>query len=348
MFNNLSEYTFKNPEIFFFFILIGIHLIWYLFFRKNINSTIEFSNISFFSNKKSWKERLINFPYILNLIAISLIIISLARPQIPVPWEEKNKTEGIDIIIAMDISGSMLAKDLQPDRLNASKDIAIEFIKKRGNDRIGLVIFSGESFIQCAVTADHNMLINSFENIKWGMIDDGTAIGDGLGTSINHLKHSEAKSKIVILLTDGENTSGKISPITAAKIAALDSIPISDILKMPGKIKVYTIGVGTKGMAQSPVAMDYNGNFIYDYVEVMIDEETLKEIAKITGGQYFRATDNESLSGIYDKINELETTKLPTIIHNDYQEKFYVFSISSLVILLLSFLLQFTYFRTIN
>ena len=225
-----------------------------------------------------------------------------AWPQTKNSWEEV-KTKGIDIIIAMDVSGSMLAQDLKPDRLDASKEIAIDFIKGRKNDRIGLIVFSGQSFTQCPLTTDHSSVINLFDGIKYGMVDDGTAIGDGLGNAINRLKHSDARSKIVILLTDGENTSGKIAPMTAAQIAASDSI----------KIKLYTIGVGTKGMAKSPIAIDFNGKFIYDWVEVKIDEETLKNIAKKTGGRYFRATDNKCLKEIYKEIDKLETTEIETI-----------------------------------
>ncbi len=215
----------------------------------------------------------------------------------------KQEIKGIDIIIAMDISGSMLSQDLEPNRLYASKKIVIDFIKQRKNDRIGLVLFSGKSFTQCPLTTDYNHLINRFNDIKYGMIDDGrTAIGDGLGTALNRLKGSKTKSKIVILLTDGENTAGKISPLTAADIAEKSGV------------RVYTIGIGTKGMAKTPVGMDLTGRFVYDYVEVKIDEQTLTEIANKTGGKYFRAKDNESLEGIYNTIDEIETSKYYTTI----------------------------------
>ncbi len=335
--NLLNNISFQNPELFFLLLIPIAHLIWFFFFNKNINSVISFSNTSLLSSQKNIKERLINLPYILQILSICFIIISLARPQTTNSWEE-NKTEGIDIIIALDISGSMLAKDLSPNRLEASKEIAIDFIKQRKNDRIGLVVFSGESFTQCPLTSDHNSLINLFHNIEYGMVEGGTAIGDGLGNSINRLMDSETKSKIVILLTDGENTKGKISPLTAAEIAASDSVGI----------KVYTIGVGTKGMAKSPVAIDFNGKFIYDFVEVKIDEESLTEIANKTGGQYFRATDNESLKGIYDKIDQLETSELESIKFNTQNEEFYLFSCIALALFLLSFLLQISYFRKIS
>ena len=335
--NLLNNISFNNPELFFLLILPLVHALWHFFSKNNTENVLSFSNTNFFRSEKSIKERLIYLPYLLQILSICLIIVSLARPQTTSSWEE-SKTEGIDIIIAMDISGSMLAQDLKPNRLDASKKIAIDFISKRQNDRIGLVIFSGESFTQCPLTTDYNTLINLFNDIKYGMVDDGTAIGDGLGNSINRLMDSEVKSKIVILLTDGENTKGKISPLTAADIAASDSI----------NIKVYTIGVGTKGMAKSPVAIDFNGRFIYDYVEVKIDEKTLTEIANKTGGEYFRATNNKSLEGIYNTIDELETSEIESIKFNTKTEKFYLFSLIALGLFLLSFILKITYFRGIN
>ena len=335
--NLLNNISFQNTELFFLLLFPIAHLIWFFFVNKNTNRVFSFSNTSFISTKKNLKEKLVNLPYILQLLCICFIIISLARPQTTNSWEE-SKTKGIDIILALDISGSMLAKDLKPNRLEASKEIAIDFIKQRKNDRIGLVIFSGESFTQCPLTLDHNSLINLFQDIEYGMVEDGTAIGDGLGNSINRLIDSETKSKIIILLTDGENTKGKISPLTAAEIAASDSVGI----------KVYTIGVGTKGMAKSPVAIDFNGNFIYDFVEVKIDEQSLTEIAKKTGGQYFRATDNISLKEIYNTINKLETSELESIKFNTKNEEFYLFSWIALALFLLSFFLQISFFRKIS
>ena len=333
----INDITFYNPEYLWFLILPISHVLWKTLLKREEHSSIKHSNVSLFSSKKHIKMHLSFLPYLLKIISLIFIVISVARPQTTNSWEE-SKTEGIDIIIAMDISGSMLAQDLKPNRLESSKEIAIDFIKQRINDRIGLVVFSGESFTQCPLTTDHNSLINLFNDIEYGMIEDGTAIGDGLGNSINRLIDSESESKIVILLTDGENTKGKISPFDAAKIAASDSV----------NIKVYTIGVGTKGMAKSPVALDYNGNFVYDYVEVKIDEKTLTEIANKTGGMYFRATDNKSLKGIYEKINELETTKIESVKFNTKNEEFYIFTLVSLFAYLLSFLLKKTYFRSIN
>jgi len=336
--NLLNNITFNNPELFLLLILPLVHALWHFFSQKNTKNVLSFSNITLFSSKKIIKERLRHLPYLLQILSICLIITSLARPQTTNSWEEI-KTEGIDIIIAMDISTSMLAQDLKPHRLDASKKIAIDFIKQRKDDRIGLVIFSGRSFTQCPLTTDKTSVVNLFNDIKYGMIDDGrTAIGDGLGTALNRLKGSKTKSKIVILLTDGENTTGKISPLTAADIAASDSM----------NVKVYTIGVGTKGMARSPVAIDFNGNFVYDYVEVKIDEQTLTEIANKTGGRYFRATNNESLKGIYNTIDELETSEIESIKFNTQTEEFYLFSLIALGIFLISFILKITYFRGIN
>ena len=362
----LNKYTcynpnmlFDKPNMFFLFILIGIHLIWYFLFRKNIDTTINFSNLSLLSSKKSWKEKLINLPYILRIIAISLIILSLSQPyineEIPVQenkeeLEEKNNEQDtidvIDIVIAMDISGSMLATDIKPNRLTSSKKIGIDFIKKRKNDRIGLVVFSGESFTQCPLTTDHNTLINLFNDIEYGMVNDGTAIGDGLGNSINRLIDSDAKSKIIILLTDGENTSGKISPLTAADIAASDSI----------NIKVYTICFGQKSGEIWAKGKHFNGEKLSGYITSFFDESTLKQIAFITGGEYFRATDTESLKEIYQKINDLETTKVPDKeIEEEIQEKkykkiwkFYKCTQIALILLIISFLLKISYFRKIN
>jgi len=368
----LNKYTcynenmlFDEKNMFFLFIPIGIHVFWYFIFRKNTDTTINFSNLSLLSSKKSWKEKLINLPYILNILAISLIILSLSQPyineEIPleVKEEEKNNEQDtidvIDIVIAMDISGSMLAKDLKPDRLNASKEIAIDFIKKRKNDRIGLVVFAGEAFTQCPVTTNHESLINLFNQIKFGMIDDGTAIGDAIGTSINRLTDTIIKNRIIILITDGENTSGNISPSFAADIAKNKAI------------KIYTIGVGTKGMAKMPrLGMnkdnkiihqrDRFGDKMYDRVKVNIDSLTLKEISRKTGGEYYRATDNKSLKEIYQKINNLEATKIPDkeekekIQEREYKKiwQFYKCAQLAIILLILSFLLNISYFRKIN
>tara|TARA_B100000902_G_scaffold399893_2_gene473407 strand:- start:1456 stop:2472 length:1017 start_codon:yes stop_codon:yes gene_type:complete len=337
--NLFPEITFKDPEYFWMLMIPLFHLLWKTLIKKNEESTMLYSVESFFPNSKNIKIKTRNLPYLMLILSSFLIIISLARPQKISEWQEE-KTQGIDIIIALDISASMLAKDLKPNRLEASKDIAIEFIKKRKNDRIGLVVFSGKSFTQCPLTTDYNSLINLFNDVKFGIIDDGrTAIGDGLGNSINRLIESDSKSKVIILLTDGENTAGKITPETASEIASSDSI----------NIKIYSIGIGTKGMAKTPVAYDEDRNrYIYDYAEVRIDEETLTNISNKTGGKYFRATDNKSLQEIYAKIDELETSEIETYKYQLSQEKFTIPSIIALVLIFISFLLQKTIYRKIH
>jgi Ca-activated chloride channel family protein len=238
--------------------------------------------------------------------------------------------EGIDIIISMDASGSMLAKDFSPNRFEASKDLAKEFVKDRKNDRVGLVIFEGESYTQCPLTSDRDVLVELIESAEQGIVEQGTAIGMGLATAINRLRESEAPSKVIILLTDGVNTHGKIHPLNATEIAK------------EFNIRVYTIGVGTNGKAKTPVAIDpFSGKYIYDLVDVEIDEKTLKTIALETGGKYFRATDNNKLKEVYKEINELEKAKIKTIEYDiDLPEKANVFIVLGLIFLLLEFLIS--------
>ena len=287
----MNNYLFINPEYFYLLIIPVVYSIWYFFKRRNINSEILFSNLGSLNKTKTLKNRLRDLPQIFKILAICLLIIALARPQSSTNWEEST-TEGIDIVLSMDISGSMLAEDLKPNRLEASKDVAVDFISKRVNDRIGLVIFSGESFTQCPLTTDHNVLINLFKDVKSGMVEDGTAIGMGLATAVNRLKDSDAISKVIILLTDGVNNKGVVAPFTAAEIA-----------KQFG-IRVYTIGVGTEGYAPYPFQTPFGVQ--YQDVEVQIDEETLQNIATVTDGKYFRATNNSKLKEIYKDIDNNE------------------------------------------
>jgi Ca-activated chloride channel family protein len=244
-------------------------------------------------------------------------------------------TEGIDIVISMDISGSMLAQDLKPDRLEASKNVAMDFISGRPNDRIGLVIFSGESFTQCPLTTDHQVLQNLFANVKSGMVEDGTAIGMGLATAVNRLKDSDAVSKVIILLTDGVNNQGSVAPLTAAKIAQKFGI------------RVYTIGVGTQGFAPYPFKTPF-GTTVYQDVEVQIDEETLQNIASVTNGQYFRATSNKALESIYKEIDELERSKIEVKEYHKKKEEFFPLAILALALLIIEFILRHTVFRSIT
>tara|TARA_B100001778_G_scaffold334875_1_gene348513 strand:+ start:4063 stop:5052 length:990 start_codon:yes stop_codon:yes gene_type:complete len=328
----MNNYLFINPEYFYLLIIPVVYSIWYFFKRRNINSEILFSNLGSLNKTKTLKNRLRDLPQIFNILAICLLIIALARPQSSTNWEEST-TEGIDIVLSMDISGSMLAEDLKPNRLEASKDVAVDFISKRVNDRIGLVIFSGESFTQCPLTTDHNVLINLFKDVKSGMVEDGTAIGMGLATAVNRLKDSDAISKIIILLTDGVNNKGVVAPFTAAEIA-----------KQFG-IRVYTIGVGTEGYAPYPFQTPFGVQ--YQDVEVQIDEETLQNIATVTDGKYFRATNNSKLKEIYKDIDKLEKSKIEVTEFHKRSEEFSNFAIPAFIILLFGFILEKTYLKQI-
>jgi Ca-activated chloride channel family protein len=270
----------------------------------------------------------------LRLLALAALIFASMRPQSRSSWKDV-KTEGIDIIIALDISSSMLAKDFKPDRLEASKEVAQDFIDSRPNDRIGLVIFSGESFTQCPLTSDHAVIKNLFEGIHMGMLQDGTAIGNGLATAVTRVKDSKAKSKVVILLTDGVNNHGSVAPLTAAEIAKTFGV------------RVYTIGMGTMGKALSPISMYPNGQFEYGYVDVDLDEKSLGEIAGMTGGKYFRATDNEKLKDIYKEIDRLEKTIFEEKNFTNKAERFLPFALVAAVLLLIEFVLKHTIYKTI-
>ena len=328
----MNNYLFINSEFFYLLIIPFVYTIWYFFKKRNINSEILFSNLGPLNKTRTLKSKLRSLPQILNIIAICLLIIALARPQSSTNWEEST-TEGIDIVLSMDISGSMLAEDLKPNRLEASKNVAVDFISKRINDRIGLVIFSGESFTQCPLTTDHNVLINLFKDVKSGMVEDGTAIGMGLATAVNRLKDSDAISKVIILLTDGVNNKGVVAPFTAAEIA-----------KKFG-IRVYTIGVGSEGYAPYPFQTPFG--IQYQDVEVQIDEETLQNIATVTDGKYFRATNNSKLKEIYKDIDKLEKSKIEITEFHKRSEEFSSFAIPAFLILLFGFILEKTYLKQI-
>ena len=328
----MNNFSFVNSELLILLIIPIIILIWNHIKKSKNKSSIEFSNTESLQSLTSVKTKLKNIPYYLKLVAFSLLVIAIARPQSSTKWEEST-TEGIDIIISMDISGSMLAEDLKPNRLESSKNVAMSFISKRINDRIGLTIFSGESFTQCPLTTDHNVLINLFKDVKSGMIEDGTAIGMGLANAVNRLKESNAISKVVILLTDGVNNSGTIAPLTAAEIA-----------KKFG-IRVYTIGIGSEGYAPYPFQTPFG--IQYQDVEVKIDEKTLQDIATITDGKYFRAKNNSTLKKINEDIDLLEKSKIETIEFNNKSEEFLPFGIASLCFLIVAFLLNITYLKRI-
>ena len=329
----MSTITFARPELF--YLLLGLipMIVWYVLRQKKSKASIQISTIE--SLKKApltWKHSLRHAAFVLQLGVLSLIIVCLARPQSSNSWQNQT-VEGIDIMIALDMSSSMLARDFQPDRLGAAKSVAIEFVSGRMFDRIGLVVFSAESFTQCPLTTDRAVLINLFNNLESGLLEDGTAIGLGLANAVSRLKDSEAKSKVVILLTDGENNRGEIAPVTAAEIA-----------KTYG-IRVYTIGVGTIGTAPYPIQTPF-GVQIRD-VEVKIDEKTMTEIATITDGKYFRATDNKTLIAIYKEIDRLERTKIENKEFSKKNEEYRKYAIGALVLALFAMILQFVVFRHI-
>ena len=326
----MNNFIFINTEFFFLLLIPIALLIWYFFKSKKNTSEIVFSDLHSLEKTKTIKNKLIHLTYLFKICALILLIIALARPQSSTNWEEST-TEGIDIILSMDISGSMLAEDLKPNRLEASKEVAMDFISKRANDRVGLVIFSGESFTQCPLTTDHNVLINLFKDVKSGMVEDGTAIGMGLATAVNRLKESDAISKVIILLTDGVNNKGVVAPFTAAEIA-----------KKFG-IRVYTIGVGTEGYAPYPFQTPFG--IQYQDVEVQIDEETLQNIATVTDGKYFRATNNSKLKEIYKDIDKLEKSKIEVTEFHKRSEEFNKFAIPALLLLVLGFILEKTYLK---
>lgn len=325
---------FARPGFLYLLLVILPLIAWYIFYNKKTNATIQISTLEAFAEKQtSYKKILKHFLFALRLIAISLLIIALARPQSTDRWENVD-TMGIDIMLAMDISGSMLARDFKPDRLEAAKAVATEFISGRRNDRIGLVIFSAESFTQCPLTTDHAVLINLFRDVKSGMVEDGTAIGLGLATAVNRLKDSEAKSKVIILLTDGVNNQGVIDPITAAELAKTFGI------------RVYAIGVGSKGEAPYPV-QDIWGRTVYRNMPVEIDEATLKEIADMTGGKYFRATNNTSLKKIYEEIDKLEKSKINVKEYSKKEEQFMPLVLIALLLIIIEILVNKTVLRSI-
>lgn len=328
-----SSWTFHNPEFLYLLIVVPLLWIWHYLNRHKQSANIQLSSLDGIS-KNSWKALARHLLFFIRTLAIVLLIVAFARPQSTLSWENMT-TEGIDIIISMDISGSMLAQDLKPDRLEASKNVAMNFISGRSNDRIGLVIFAGESFTQCPLTTDHQVLQNLFSDVKSGMVEDGTAIGSGLATSINRLKDSEAISKVIILLTDGVNNQGSVAPLTSAKIAQKFGI------------RVYTIGVGTQGYAPYPFKTPF-GTTVYQDIEVQIDEETLQNIASITNGQYFRATSNKALEAIYKEIDQLERSKIEVKEYHKKKEEFFVIALTAFFLLLIEFLLKHSIFRSIT
>ncbi len=325
--------TYANPGYFWLY-LIFIPLIgWYVWKQHTMNASLQVSSLSAFNGlKHSYKYYLRHLPFALRMLALALIIFVLARPQSTNRWSNTT-TEGIDIVMAVDLSGSMQAQDLQPNRLQAAIDVATEFVAGRKNDKMGLVVFAGESFTQCPLTTDQSVLINLFKAIPEIELEDGTAIGMGLSTAIARIKNSEAKSKVIILLTDGENNTGEITPETAAEMAKTFGI------------RVYTIGVGTNGTAPFPVQTAFGTR--YQQIPVNIDEDLLRNVAQSTGGEYFRATDNEALKTIYTTIDQLEKTKIEKKEYSKKTEEYWRYAALALLLLAGEILLRQTILRTV-
>lgn len=324
---------FANVEYLFLLLLLIPYIIWYILKYYRSQATLQISDARVYAHTpKSYKNYIVHLPFALRILALTFIIIVLARPQRTDSWKN-SEIEGIDIMLTVDASTSMLAEDLQPNRLEAAKDVAAEFLNGRPNDNIGLVIFAGEAFTQCPLTSDHAVVLNLFENIQAGIIEDGTAIGMGIANAVTRLKDSKAKSKVIILLTDGSNNRGEISPLTAAEIAKTFDI------------RIYTIGVGTNGVAPYPYPV---GNTVkYMNVPVEIDEETLKQIAGVTNGKYFRATSTDKLKEIYSEIDQLEKTKLHVKEFSSKSEEYQLFALIAFLLILAEVILRNTVLKRI-
>ena len=325
--------VFANIEYLFLLLLLIPYIVWYVMKRKKNEATLQVSDTRVYAHApKSYKYYLLHVPFVLRNLALALIIVVLARPQTTDSWQN-SEIEGIDIMMAIDVSTSMLAEDLKPNRLEAAKEVAAEFINGRPNDNIGITLFAGESFTQCPLTVDHAVLLNLIKDVKCGLIEDGTAVGMGIANAVTRLKDSKAKSKVVILLTDGTNNSGDISPLTAAEIA-----------KQFG-IRIYTIGVGTNGEAPYPYPTAFGIQYINLPVE--IDEQVLTDIASITNGNYFRATSNSKLKEVYQEIDKLEKTKLDVKEFSRREDEYQIFAIIAFVCILLEVLLRTTVLKKV-
>ena len=331
----MGTVSFLNPEFFWLFLLIPVAIAWLFWKRKEQSATLKISSVKGFKTSKSLLATLKPYLFVLRLIALSSIIIALARPRTVDISSQTKTTKGVDIVMAIDLSSSMLAKDLKPNRMEALKDVASKFVENRPNDRIGIVAYAGEAYTKTPVTSDKAIVQEAIKDIKFdNVLQDGTAIGMGLSTAVNRLKDSKAKSKVIILLTDGVNNSGFIEPEMASQIA-----------KEFG-IKVYTVGIGSNGMALFPYALAPNGDFLYKNMKVEIDEQLMKNIATNTGGKYFRASSNSKLESIYNEINKLETTEIEELKFYDYDEKFRPFVWIAGILLLVEVGLRNTIFRS--
>lgn len=330
----LAGIQFANPQFFWLLLALPLAIAWYVWKRKKQTAALKISSVQGFKVSASFLAPLRHVLFVFRLLALAFFITALARPQSTDVSSKTKTTNGIDIVMAIDVSSSMLARDLKPNRLTALKRVAADFIKERPSDRIGLVVYGGESFTKTPITSDKSIALRALDDVAYGIVQDGTAIGSGLATAVNRLKDSKAKSKVIILLTDGVKTAGSIEPEDAAELAVAFGI------------KVYTIGIGSNGMAQTPVAQNPNGGFRYGLKKVEIDEDLLKLIAERTGGEYFRATTNASLKAIYEDINKLEKTEIEEFKYTNYDEKFRPFVLIGLALLLLEFLLRNTIFRS--
>jgi len=333
----MGKVTFLNPEFLWLFLVLPIAIAWLFYKRNQLSATVKMSSLEPFKQNRTFLAKAKPFLHVLRILALSSIIIALARPRSVDVTSKSKTTKGIDIVMAIDVSSSMLANDLKPNRLEALKKVASTFVQDRINDRIGLVVYAGESYTRTPVTSDKTIILQSLKTIEYddSIIADGTGIGVGLATAINRIKDSKAKSRIIILLTDGVNNSGTIDPRTASEIA-----------KEYG-IKVYTIGIGTNGQAMFPVAKDANGKLVFRNMPVEIDESLMKEIAKATDAKYFRATSNKKLQAIYDEINKLETTEIDEKKFYNYDEKYKPFVLIAFVLLGVEVLLRNSVFRGI-
>ena len=331
----ILKMEFLNIEFLWLLAAIPLLALWYYYTDKYKSNALNFSNSEAFSDSKSFVVFLEPILRIFRMIALALLIIALARPQVTDMSTRVKNNQGIDIVMAIDVSASMLAKDLKPNRLEALKDVAANFIRSRTTDRIGLVEYAGESYTKTPITSDKSIILKSLSEIVYNtIIEGGTAIGMGLATSVNRIKDSKAISKVVILLTDGVNNSGFIDPLTAAELANEFGI------------KIYTIGLGTNGMALSPIGIDSRGKFNYANTKVEIDEKLLNEIADMTGGKYFRATNNSKLKEIYDDIDKLERSDIEEFKYYNVQEKYRIFLLPALILIGLEMILKFTLFRS--
>jgi Ca-activated chloride channel family protein len=329
----MEDIKFAQPQFFWLFALLPLMVAFHYFYLRKKRAPLTFSSLTNFTGvKPTLRQRINHLPLVLKMVAFSAVIIALARPQ-SYSSGQNVTTEGIDIIMALDISSSMLAEDLKPNRIEAAKKVASDFIDSRPNDRIGLVVFGGESFTQCPLTTDHAVLKNLLSGIQSGMLAEGTAIGEGLATAVNRIRNSTAKSKVIILLTDGVNNIGAIAPETAGEIAKTFNI------------RVYTVGVGTRGMAPYPFKTPFG--IQYQNMEVQIDEGVLQKIADETDGKYFRATNTSKLKEIYASIDRLEKTKIAVTEFKNHSEEFYPFALIALVLLLADSILRLTVFKSI-